>query len=547
MTIHRAGTRPIDDGVAVVERQLQIDGTPFLVLGGELHNSSSSTKSDLDARWARITALGLNTVLAAVSWELIEPVEGQFDFSTVDFLIEGARANNLKVVPLWFGSWKNGLSSYRPSWVKRDPERFPLVRAQEGSPVQVLSVFSENNRDADARAFAALMRHIKEVDADQKTVIMVQVENEVGILGPSRDHGAGAAAAYAADVDPAFLDFLREDTSRLKPAIAHAVAGETPGGSWEAIFGESLETDELFQDLGYARYVDAVVAAGRAEYELPYFVNTWLDSPEYSPERSRFAPYGGQIPGNYPSGGPLPQAFGAWLYGAPNVTMLTPDIYFGDFTEWCRRYSASDVGFFIPEMKIDAAGIAGIHIAIGSFGAIGTSPFGIDGNDGEYAPEHKALLATSYRALANLADVILAAQRRGEIVGFELTSERPEVVAEFGGHRLKIIRDRDDGSGAILPNAWGLVATDGEGGYAGTGAGFSVTFESFTEGRTAALERVESGRFEAGTWVTEQVLNGDETLSGEIWRFPAFAVIPGISFGEAFPSVRVLRATVYEY
>jgi beta-galactosidase GanA len=538
---------PTTSGVAIVERQLRIDGKPFLVLGGELHDSSSSTKSDLDARWPRITALGLNTVLAAISWELIEPVEGQFDFSTVDSLLDGARANDLKVVPLWFGIWKNGLSSYRPSWVKRDPARFPLARAHEGSAVQVLSVFSEHNRDADARAFAALMRHIKEVDQEHRTVIMVQVENEVGILGPSRDHSAEAVAAYRAPVDREFLAFLRQNSDGLKPVIAEAIAGEAPVGGWGATFGESLETDELFQGLGYARYVDFVVAAGRAKYELPYFINTWLDSPEYSPEKSRFAPYGGQIPGNYPSGGPLPQAFEAWLYGAPNLTMLTPDIYFGDFTEWCRQYAASEVGFFIPELKKDSSGIAGIHIAMGSFGAIGTSPFGIDGNDDEYAPEDKELLATSYRALANLSDVILAAQRRGEIVGFELTGERPEVVVEFGGHRLRIIRDRDDGSGAALPTAWGLVATDGEGGYAGTGAGFSVTFESFTEGRTAALEDVESGRFEADGWVTEQVLNGDETLSGEIWRFPYFAVIPGISFGEAFPKARVLRARVYEY
>jgi hypothetical protein len=227
--------------------------------------------------------------------------------------------------------------------------------------------------------------------------------------------------------------------------------------------------------------------------------------------------------------------------------MLTPDIYFGDFAEWCTRYSTSDVGFFIPEMKKDVAGVAGIHVAIGSFGAIGTSPFGIDGTDDEYPRAEKELLATSYRAIAGMSDAILAAQSRGEIIGFALTNEQPECVTDFGGYRLRIRRDRDDGEISTLPTAWGIVASDGMGGYVGTGAGFCVTFESHTPERTAALESVESGSWASGAWVTSQVLNGDETISGEKWRFPYLSVIPGISFGEAFPNARVLRARVYEY
>ena len=551
MTVTRsATTADSPSGIAFIDRQLTIAGEPFLILGGELHNSSSSVKERLDARWPQLKELGLNTVLAAVTWEMIEPEEGVFDFLSVDFLLEGAREHGFKLVPLWFASWKNGLSSYRPAWVKRDPERFPLARDRSGAPLQVLSVFASETRDADARAFAALMRHIREMDSDHKTVIMVQVQNEVGILGASRDHTQQAVDAYEAPVEQVFIDALSRNRETLRESISSALDSivEANGKSWAEVFNDSLDTDELFQALGYARYIDQVAAAGRAEYEVPYFVNAWLDSADLTPEVSNFAPVGGQFPGNYPSGGPLPQVFPAWLFGTQNLTMLTPDIYWGDFADWCRLYSSANEAFFIPEMGKSAKDIAGIHVAIGSFGAIGTSPFGVDGIDDEYPREDKELLAGTYRALGNISGLILSGQRRNEIVGFHLTATRPEVTTQFGGYTLRIRRDMDSGNmPPLFPDAWGLVTTDGDGGFIGTGAGFMVAFESLTKGRMAALRYVHSGAFSDGAWHADQILNGDETVSGEFWRFPYLSGIPGASFGEAFPTVRILRCGVYEY
>ncbi len=180
--------------------QLVVDGAPFLVLGGELHNSSSSDLPYLQPAWERLVALGLNTVLAAVSWELVEPEEGRFDWTMVDGLIVEARRHGLRLILLWFGSWKNGQSTYVPLWVKRDYRRFPRARRRDGRAVEVLSTFSDANRQADARAFGALLRHLREVDGADHTVIMVQVENEVGLLGDSRDRSGDAEAAFAAPV-----------------------------------------------------------------------------------------------------------------------------------------------------------------------------------------------------------------------------------------------------------------------------------------------------------------------------------------------------------
>src|ERR1022692_2974476 len=176
--------------------QLIVDGKPFLALAGELLNNSASSPEYMKPVWPRLAALHLNTVLVPVSWAQLEPADGKFDYSLVDGLIRDARAQNLRLVFLWFGSWKNAWASYAPDWVKRDFERFSRVRLGNGSGTERLSPLSEANRNADARAFAALMRRIREVDSDAHTVIMMQVENEVGVIPDARDHSPAANAAY---------------------------------------------------------------------------------------------------------------------------------------------------------------------------------------------------------------------------------------------------------------------------------------------------------------------------------------------------------------
>ena len=176
--------------------QLIVDGRPFLALAGELYNNSATSLEYMKPVWPRLAAMHLNTVLVPVSWALLEPSEGKFDYSLVDGLIRDARAQNLRLVFLWFGSWKNTWSSYAPDWVKRDFERFSRVQLGNGSGTGRLSPLSEANRNPDARAFAALMRRIREVDSNAHTVIMMQVENEVGVIPDARDHSPAANAAY---------------------------------------------------------------------------------------------------------------------------------------------------------------------------------------------------------------------------------------------------------------------------------------------------------------------------------------------------------------
>src|SRR5450432_1566223 len=259
--------------------QLIVNGKPFLALAGELHNSSSSSLEYMKPIWIRLQRMNLNTVVAPISWELVEPEEGKFDFALVDGLIRDARASNMKLVFLWFGSWKNGLSSYPPIWVKSDPQRFPLARDSKDTQLDILSTYGEQTATADGKALAALMKRIKEIDAEQQTVIAIQVENEVGMRGDSRDRSPPADKAFNEPVPAELLQGLTERGDAVVPELRDRwkAAGGKTSGTWTEVFGEGMATDEIFMAWSYARYVGKVAAAGKAEYPIPMYANAWLD------------------------------------------------------------------------------------------------------------------------------------------------------------------------------------------------------------------------------------------------------------------------------
>src|ERR1035441_7038785 len=219
--------------------QLIVDGRQFLGLTGELGNNTASSLEYMQPTWSRLVAGNLNCVLAAVSWAQIEPQEGRFDFALVDGLIQEARRNNLKLVFLWFGSWKNGLSSYPPLWVKQDYKKYPRIRLTGGKTIELLSTFSDASRDADARAYRALMRHLREVDGQEHTVIAIQVENEVGVLRDTRDRSEPANKAYAAPVPKELMDYLQQHKDTLAPELKEvwAANGNKTSGTWAEVFG----------------------------------------------------------------------------------------------------------------------------------------------------------------------------------------------------------------------------------------------------------------------------------------------------------------------
>ena len=401
--------------------QLIVEGKPFLMLGGELGNSSTADAAYMQHIWLQLKAMNLNTALVPVYWELMEPEEGQFDFSLVDEMIAGARENNLKLVLLWFGSWKNSMSCYAPGWVKKDFRRFPRTRDRNGVPSEILSPFFSANLQADSNAFEALMKHLKSVDEADRTVIMVQVENEIGQLPEARDYSPAATKLFLSAVPESLMNYLQKNQRDVLPHITDLWANSnfSKKGTWQEVFGKNLATDELFAAWYFAQYTDRIARAGKEIYNLPMYVNCALNRP-------------GVEPGKYPGGGPLPHLINIWQAGAPHIDMLSPDIYHGDFRHWCRLYDTLKNPLFIPEIKMEPENAAQVFYVIGRHKALGFCPFSI-----ESASENEKIpLSNSYRVLGDLTDLIM--EHRSGTDGVYLDKENQSDTIPIGDYQLII-------------------------------------------------------------------------------------------------------------
>ena len=501
--------------------QLYVGSKPFLALGGELRNSTASDLAVLDRALEKCRRMNLNTVMLPVYWDLIEPEEGKFDFTLVQGAIDRARARDLRLVFLWFGTWKNSMSCYAPSWVKRDTERFERIKRRSGETLEIISPASTAANDADARAFAMLMRWTRGYDTGQRTVVMVQVENEIGMIPEPRDSSAKSEQAYADEVPEKLLNLAAKGELGPEVGALWEQAGRIRSGTWSEVFGSEPEGEEVFSAWQFANYVETIVKAGKREYPLPMFTNAALVRPGYRPNQ-------------YPSGGPLPHLMKVWRAGAPSLDMICPDIYFPNFMEWCERYVRSNNPLFIPEMAPSTRASGNTVYAAAQFGAIGFGPFSI-----ENVSDEKAHLITScYEVLSGMSDLILKAQQDGTVIGlspqvaFDWTIDDRPQRGELGGVIFEARFDRTPVAdetrittlptfgpgrwevppGVPLGSAMILQLAPEE--YAVAGLGVTITFAPADGKGNVGIDRVQDGRFADGTWVSGRWLNGDETHQG---------------------------------
>jgi beta-galactosidase GanA len=497
-------------------QQLLVHDKPFLILGGELGNSSASSAEYMQPHWPRLKAMHLNTVLAPVYWELIEPVEGRYDWSSVDSLLRDARAHDLKVVVLWFGAWKNSMSTYVPSWVKRDQKRFPRVQLANGSSVEILSAFSQETRDVDARAFAAFMEYVKRADGRDNTVIMIQVENEIGMLPAARERGAAADGLYGGAVPAELMRSLASRGEAVEPELLERWKknGRKSSGSWAQVFGDDEWGQEVFTAWHYARFAEALVEAGKSRYDLPMFVNAALNRT-------------GRKPGEYPSGGPLPHLLDVWKAGAPSLDFLAPDIYFPNFAQLAARFNRADNVLFVPEANnaTNSQGPANAFFAFGELDTLGFSPFSI-----ESLGDAPNALSRSYEVFAQLAPLIIANRGKQRMAGFRaLINEDGSVVDTpvkkvLGGIEFTVTfvdpwmpRDKQ-----TIADHGGMMIWAGGEDFWVAGQGITLTYKGADQGPPlVGLDVVEEGMFSAdGSWVAGRRLNGDQTHQGRHLRLP---------------------------
>lgn len=530
--------------------QLIVEGRPWLVLGCELGNSTSSSREYLAPYWQQLKESGVNTVLAVVSWEQTEPVEGQFDFTVVDNLIADARTNGMKLALLWFGSWKNGITSYTPTWVKRDTQRFPLAQTPEGKFLPILTSLGEETCKADAKAFAAMMSHLKKVDAQQQTVVMIQMENEVGLHGHPRDYCPLAEKAYKEQVPKELIEWLK--THKKELLLETRSAWETNGfketGTWEEVFGPADRAAEIFMAWHYASYMERITEAGKKEYDLPTFVNAWIVQPEDT------------RPGNYPSGGPQAQNHDIWRAAAPHIDILSPDIYLNDFPTVLSLYSRSSNPVFIPESRSGQNGAANAAYAIGAMGAIGYSPFGFERN---CADDMNKTFRLFYQKTGRIASQILEAQAKGRIGALWLKGAEPTRVKDtisLGGVNIvgELISSgmRNGGApqltgGTYDPEAVGyaIVIQQEDESYLFLGSNVRITFLPPDGKGIIGLAKVTEGDYnDQGHWVEGRWLNGDEIQL----RYDLLYAVEegfsgqGLNFGRPEPSFQRVELFRYE-
>jgi len=487
--------------------QLIVDDKPFIILGGELGNSSFTSLEYMAPVWPKLKTMNLNTVLAPVYWELIEPVEGKFDFGLLDQLVKEARNSNLKIVFLWFGSWKNSMSSHAPSWVKKDQIRFPRIKDDKGVSHEILSPLNENNLQADLKAYQALLKHLKEFDGNDHTVIMIQTENEIGMLPSARDHSVPAEDKFHENVPIELMKYLVKNKENLVPEFKEIWGknGFKDSGKWEDVFGTGLQTDEIFMAWYYSKYTNTIAEAGKSEYPLPMYVNAALNFPNSKPGI------------NYPSGGPLPHLMDIWKAGAPSIDFLSPDFYFPDIKHWCDLYSRQGNSLFIPEHRFDNTVAAKAAFSIGHYESIGFSPFSVESST---TPENEPL-GKMYQIIDQMIPIITAHQGHNKIEGVLLDKQNQESIFQMGNYEFKVRHSytlgyENDSKNDSWNMAGAIFVQVGDDEFYVAGSGIVITFRNLSNpSLNVGILKVDQGKFENGKeWKVIRHLNGDQTHQG---------------------------------
>lgn len=512
-----------------IKTRMMVEGKPYLMLSGELHNSTSSSLDYMRENkvMERMKNMNLNTVIASVSWEQMEPVEGVYDFTLVDGLLEEARKQDLHLMLIWFGTFKNPFMTYAPSWVKKDPKRFPRAVDDSGEELEMLSMFSPNVRQADLKAYKALLAHLRDTDKSH-VVLMMQIGNEPGLRIASRDRSALADKAFFGQVPEALTSYLSKNAKNLKPDIARVwnAQGKRIKGTWEEVFGKSVTepgsdnqivnfTEHIFTAWSYADYIEEFAREGKKVYALPTFVNSSVFG-----MNSRARSLG--------NGCSVPELLDVYMAAAPSLDVLTPNSYMQQLDWLCDEYQYRDNAVLIPESTLQ---VSRALYAYGAHSALAFSPFGIDlyqDEQTESALKQAELLSKAYGELQEMGSLLLDNLGTDRLGGVYLYSGHETDTLEMGDYELIFSRRKGFDIGALMAPATGQTqaastpADNGQGGvlilqaerdkfyFIGTGFNVSIKLKDGIRHRFMNTDEIYEGHFKDGAFIKGRLLNGDE-------------------------------------
>jgi beta-galactosidase GanA len=496
---------------------LLVDGAPYFILGAQVNNSSS-WPSMLPKVWPAMEFMHANTVEMPVYWEQFEPVQGKYDYSLIDTLLKQARAHHFRLILLWFATWKNGNPHYIPAWMKTDPERYPHVIDEKGRAVDALSPFCTEAMEADAKAFAAFMGHLKKSDP-QRTVLMVQVENEPGTgTWTVRDHSPFAEQLFKKPVPADVAKAMHLQNSESSP-------------NWREAFG--ADADICFHNWAVAKYIGHVAAAGKSVYSLPLFVNAAPGTDHGAALRDSSKPGGKDF---YEAGGPSSNIIPIWKVAAPAIDMICPDNYAEDAFNYQRVldiYQRKDNALHIPE----TGGSPRLFFFALGHQAIGFSPFGVDFTRIKEVPdaarpkdellrpwartgtrEFVSPFAQIYSMISPMSREIARWNFEGKL---QATAEEPGKVSQtlsFGEWDANVsygiwVRYGKP-TGNPQPMGGALVVQLSQNQFLVSGFYCRVDFKPAKEDLHRNFISVEEGYYENGVFKFKRLLNGDQTDGG---------------------------------
>lgn len=488
---------------------LYVKGEPFFVLGGEIHNSSASSLEYMERHvWSNLEGLNMNSLIVPLYWETIEPEEGRYQFGLLDGLIGQARKRNIHLIFLWFGLWKNSESMYVPAWMKQDTEAYFRAEKVSGEKLNTISPLCEAAVEKDAQAFSKIMAHIREIDEEESTVMIMQVENEIGLLGTACDYSPAAREAFAREI-PAEL------------AGEYGVSGD-----WKAAFGADAE--EYFMAYHFAKAVEKITRAGQKEYPLPCYTNAWLKQyPWYA--------------GSYPSGGPIREVHRIWKLAAPSLFTLAPDIYVPYVADVMDAYSYEGNPLFVPEVRKDAVTSSYCMYAFGKHNAIGYSPFGAE--ELGLPPEAVDRPPMEVMAALNIDPSAFEIEGSKEYLSrtYGLMEQMKPLYLKHRGtkHLQSWCRKSETDYGAFFrfekydlavayasrmtakPLGAGMVYELAENQFLIVGMMSTLTFQAKAgENVKVNFLRLEEGEIENGRWKPGRILNGDEQMALKLGDMP---------------------------
>jgi len=388
------------------KRLFTVNGNPFYPLGRHriyMGGYSVRDEAEIEENFKTAKLINGNTVCLAIFWDQLEPEEGKFDFSSVDTIISLARKYDLKLILLWFATWKNGVMDYAPAWMKADAKRFKRVIATNGKPIWVLSSHCQANLEADKKAFNALCQHLKDTDRKEQTVIGLQVENEPGILGSDRDYSPEGQAVFYSPVPVKLIKTIKT-AGKGDMFNLWQKTGAKQSGTWPQVFGD--DAAEIMTAWSVATYINEVTKAGKSAYDIPMFINVWVSSLVWWP-----------VPGEcYPSGCPVTKVLDIFRWFAPDVDAIAPDNPHTNIRQRCElnaKYTREDN----PLLIVEAPGEGMFH-DIADYNAIGYFVHYEHKADGTIPPDDYRTINIG-RCVAAAIPLLLKYQGTGKIQAVE--------------------------------------------------------------------------------------------------------------------------------